>query len=224
MPNSHLTTSEAGFDLIKQFEGLRLKAYYCPAGVLTIGYGHTNLDGTPPRVVEGMTISAAMAEQILHKTVERNYAAAVRKLVKVPLSQSQFDALVSFTFNLGESALKKSTLLKRLNQGRYDAVPGELMKWTRAGGKELEGLVRRRRAEAAMWRSMSYERPVGLLDLPQEIDTPAKPTGELTKAASIAGPVLASASMFEDWKIVAVLAAAALVGGAIWYLLIRKDP
>jgi lysozyme len=219
--NSHLVISEAGFDLIKSFEGLRLKAYYCPAGVLTIGYGHTSAAGSP-RVVEGMTITAAQADEILRRDMEK-YADAVRRLVKVQLNQSQFDALVSFTFNLGADALRKSTLLKRLNAGKYDAAPAELMKWTRAGGKELEGLVRRRRAEAAMWRSMTFDRPVGLFDLPKEIDVPAAPTSEVTKAVTIASPILTAASYLSDWKVVAVLCVAALVGGAAWYLLIRKD-
>jgi hypothetical protein len=84
----------------------------------------------------------------------------VDNLVKVPLKQNQFDALVSFAFNVGLGALGKSTLLKKLNAGQYDAVPAELMKWTKAGGKELPGLVRRRRAEAALWRGVDDSKAI----------------------------------------------------------------
>ena len=148
-----MKTSQAGVDLIKQFEGQRLTAYKCPAGIWTIGYGHTSAAGAP-EVQPGMTITYQEANAILVRDLGK-YEDAVDRLVKVPLTQNQFDALVSFTYNVGEGALAKSTLLKKLNAGQYDAVPAELMKWTKGGGKELPGLVRRRRAECAMWRGMN---------------------------------------------------------------------
>lgn len=148
-----MKTSQAGVDLIKQFEGQRLTAYKCPAGIWTIGYGHTSAAGEPT-VQPGMTITYQEANAILVRDLGK-YEDAVDRLVKVPLTQNQFDALVSFTYNVGEGALAKSTLLKKLNAGQYDAVPAELMKWTKGGGKELPGLVRRRRAECAMWRGVS---------------------------------------------------------------------
>lgn len=147
-----MKTSQAGIDLIKQFEGVRLESYVCPAGVLTVGVGHTSAAGSP-KVVPGMKITYQEANAILANDLVK-YEDAVDRLVKVPLTQNQFDALVSFTFNVGEGALAKSTLLKKLNAGDYDAVPAELMKWTKGGGKELPGLVRRRRAEAALWRGV----------------------------------------------------------------------
>lgn len=147
-----MKTSPAGIALIQQFEGRRLEAYKCPAGVWTIGYGHTSAAGKP-EVKPGMVITKQEANDILVRDLVR-YEDAVDRLVKVPLTQNQFDALVSFTFNVGEGALAKSTLLKRLNAGDYNAVPAELMKWTKGGGKELPGLVRRRRAECAMWRGV----------------------------------------------------------------------
>ena len=147
-----MKTSEAGVDLIKQFEGCKLTAYKCPAGVWTIGYGHTTMAGEPT-VVEGMKITAVEATNILKRDLKK-FEAGVDAVVKVPLEQHQFDALVSFAFNVGLGALGKSTLLRKLNAGDYAAVPAELMKWTKAGGKELPGLVRRRRAEAGMWRGV----------------------------------------------------------------------
>lgn len=147
-----MQTSKAGINLIKEFEGVRLKAYKCPADVWTIGVGHTSAAG-PPAVKAGMEITNAQAMKILAQDLVQ-FEDGVDSAVKVPLKQNQFDALVSFAFNVGLGALAKSTLLKKLNAGQYDAVPAELMKWTKAGGKELPGLVRRRRAEAALWRGV----------------------------------------------------------------------
>jgi lysozyme len=147
-----MKTSQAGIDLIKEFEGLRLAAYLCPAGVLTIGYGHTSMAGPPP-VAKGMRITKKQAEDMLRADLVK-YENAVLDAVSVPLRQHQFDVLVSFAYNCGPAALRRSTLLKRVNAKRFDDVPVELMKWTRAQGRELPGLVRRRRAEAGMWRGI----------------------------------------------------------------------
>ena len=136
-----------GVRLIKQWEGLKLNAYRDVAGVLTIGHGHTSAAGIP-KVREGMRISDKEAEDIL-KADLRKFEDRVSRLVKVPLTDNQFAVLVSFDFNTG--ALHKSTLLKKLNAGDYDAVPAELMKWVNAGGKRVQGLVNRRAAEAGLW-------------------------------------------------------------------------
>jgi len=138
-----------GLELIKQWEGLRTTAYKDAVGIWTIGYGHTASAGKPhPK--SGMKITKAQAEDILARDL-RQYEQAVSEAVKVPLSDSQFAALVSFCYNVGIGAFRKSTLLKKLNSGDYNAVPGQLMKWTRAGGKKLQGLVNRRAAEAGLW-------------------------------------------------------------------------
>lgn len=142
--------SQAGLDnILKRFEGCKLKAYRCPAGILTIGYGHTSAAGAP-EVTEGMTITQDEAEDILKRDLVK-YEIPVAAMVKVELEQNQFDVLVDFAYNAGVGALKTSTLLKKVNAGDFDAVPDELMKWTKGGGKVLPGLVRRRQAEAAWW-------------------------------------------------------------------------
>lgn len=164
-----MNTSKAGLDLIKQFEGLRLKAYKCPADVWTIGYGHTSAAGQPA-VKSGMSITEAQANKILASDLGQ-YEDAINNSVKVELTQNQFDALVSFVYNVGIGAFQKSTLLKKLNAGQYDAVPAELMKWTKGGGKELPGLVRRRRAEAALWRGVDDSKAIKQ-DARVEPDTP----------------------------------------------------
>lgn len=132
-------------EIIKQSEGLRLEAYLCPADVWTIGYGHTGKD-----VVEGMKITGGEAEKLLEGDLEK-FEKDILKMVKVGLTQNQFDALVSFTYNVGGGALKTSTLLKKLNAGDYMGAADEFLKWTKAGGKELPGLVKRRRTERALF-------------------------------------------------------------------------
>jgi lysozyme len=140
-----MKTSDHGIAIIKQFEGCKLKAYRCPAHILTIGYGHTTAAGLP-EVTEGMTITQDEAVRILASDLGK-FEEAVDGMVTVGLSQGQFDALVSFAYNCGTGALKKSTLLKKVNAEDWDACPAEFMKYTRGGGKVLPGLVRRRKAE-----------------------------------------------------------------------------
>jgi len=142
--------SQGGLDaLLKKFEGCKLKAYRCPANVCTIGYGHTSAAGAP-MVNDGMTITQADAEDILKRDLVK-YEIGVMDLVKVKLTQNQFDVLVDFAYNAGVGNLKSSTMLKKINSGDLDAVPAELMKWTKGGGKVLPGLVRRRQAAGAWW-------------------------------------------------------------------------
>ncbi len=146
--------SPHGLAKLKQWEGLKTKAYKDAGGVWTIGYGHTATAGEPkPRA--GMVITAAEAERILLKDLTQ-YEAAVESLVKVELNDNQFAALVSFVYNIPLAKFKKSTLLKKLNAGNYDAVPNELMKWTKAGGKKIQGLVNRRRAEGYLWMEGAF--------------------------------------------------------------------
>lgn len=135
--------------LIKPFEGCKLTAYCCPAGVLTIGWGHTSSAGAP-EVAKGMTITQNQADTILAADLVR-YEQAVTEMVQQPLTQRQFDVLVDFAYNAGVGNLRSSTLLKKVNAADFDAVPAELMKWTKGNGKVLPGLVRRRQAEIAWW-------------------------------------------------------------------------
>jgi lysozyme len=137
-----------GIALIKQFEGCELTAYKDPVGILTIGYGSTG-----PHVKPGMTITEAEAEALLRKDLSR-FEAAVEKLAGTA-SQGQFDAMVSLAFNIGEGAFGKSTLLKLHKTGNYPGAASEFGKWVRAGGKVLKGLVRRRAAEAELYRKGS---------------------------------------------------------------------
>ncbi len=145
-----MKTGDEGIALIRHFEGCRLDAYLCPAGVWTIGYGHTK------GVKEGETIDQEAAEAFLIEDLEE-FEGYVTEMVEVPLSQFQFDALVSWTFNLGPGNLERSTLLAKLNQGEYTDVPFEIKRWTRAGGVILPGLVKRRDAEAALFEGRDWK-------------------------------------------------------------------
>ena len=141
--------SAEGLALIKKFEGCELEAYKCSAGVWTIGYGHTK------GVEEGMTITKDQAEEmLLEELVE--YEKAVEEAVHNQLDQCMFDALVSWTYNLGPTNLNSSTMLKVLNAGQYDEVPAQMKRWNKAGGKVLEGLVRRREAEALLFEGKDW--------------------------------------------------------------------
>ena len=137
--------SQEGIALIKRFEGCKLESYLCSAGVPTIGYGST-------RGVEmGMESSQERAEALLLEDVA-DFEEEVNKCVEVPLTQNQFDACVAWTFNLGGSNLRSSTMLKVLNNGEYDKVPSEMKRWNKAGGQTLQGLIRRREAESLLFK------------------------------------------------------------------------
>ncbi len=145
--NMHI--SAEGLSLIKKFEGCELKAYRCAANVLTIGYG------TIKNVTEGMEITQEEAETLLQEEMHE-YEGYINDMVKVPLEQHQFDAMVSWVFNLGSGNLSSSTLLKKLNNSEYDEVPAQIRRWNKAGGKVLDGLIRRREAEALMFMNQDW--------------------------------------------------------------------
>ena len=146
-----MQTSDKGIALLKEFEGCKLTAYQDSVGVWTIGYGWTQpVDGKPIRA--GMTIKQETAERLL-KTGLVSYESDVSRLVKVGMTQGQFDALVSFTYNLGARSLSTSTLLRKLNAGDYAGAADEFLRWNKAGGKVLNGLTRRREAERALFLS-----------------------------------------------------------------------
>ncbi len=143
----HIT--QRGFDLIKQFEGFSSQIYLDVAGLPTIGYGHLLRAGEAELFKNGITELVAQAlliKDVLHAEQ------AVLRLITVPLTNGQFDALVSFTFNLGAGALQRSTLRRKINRGDHADAPAEFMRWVWASGKKLKGLVKRRCAEANIYR------------------------------------------------------------------------
>ena len=147
---NNMKISQEGISLIKKFEGCKLESYLCAANVPTIGYGSTK------GIEMGMNISQERAEELLLQDLEV-YEDAVNKAVELPLHQHQFDALVSWTFNLGGANLNASTMLKVLNTGAYEDVPHQIKRWNKAGGKVLEGLTRRRLAESLLFEGNDWE-------------------------------------------------------------------
>jgi len=141
--------NQAGINLIKEFEGFRRNAYLCPANKPTIGYGNTVYpDGR--KVKLGDTISPKEAEELLQITVD-NFAKECDRLITVPVNDNQFSALVSFTFNVGVTAFRGSTLLRVLNQGNYQETANQFLKWNKVGNRVVEGLIRRRQAERKLF-------------------------------------------------------------------------
>jgi len=178
--NEDRKLTKAGANLIHHFEGClqkdgkHYKAYKCPAGVLTIGHGHTNHHG---RKFDAATrwsreeCDAAFMEDM------QGFEKAVRRLVTVPLTAHQYDALVSFTYNVGEGNLAKSTLLKCVNRGDHQQAAKEFARWNKGGGKVLAGLTRRRASEALLYQGIPDEDYDGKADpkppvhpMPQAVD------------------------------------------------------
>lgn len=143
-----MRASEKAYDLIKCFESFRPRPYICAGGVYTIGYGHTRFAHYSQEITHSDAIE-------LLKTDVTYFESRLREMVLVPLNQNQFDALVSFLFNIGERKFRDSTLLKLLNAGAYEAAGKQLLRWQYAGGVILRGLRQRRKAELAL-----YETPV----------------------------------------------------------------
>jgi len=135
-----------GMALIQEFEGCKLTSYLDSVGVCTVGWGSTGEDVKP-----GLTITQAQADRRLRDHLA-GVEARIDVLVKVPLTQNQFDALCSFTYNLGAGALRTSTLLQLVNLGDFAAASKQFLRWDKAGGKPLAGLTRRRRAEMALFQ------------------------------------------------------------------------
>lgn len=140
-----MKTSQNGIELIKRFEGCRLETYICPAGVFTIGYGHTGAD-----VKSGLKITQEEAETLLKNDLKA-FEKGVQRIIKKELTQNQFDALVSFAYNLGLENLKKSTLAKLINQGKIKEASSQFERWVYANGVKLNGLIRRRKAEKELF-------------------------------------------------------------------------
>lgn len=144
-----MKTSNKGVDFICKFEGFSAKTYKCSAGVLTIGYGHTK------GVKAGDCVTKEQAKELLKQDLE-TCENAISQYVKISLAQHEFDALVSFIFNLGVGAFRSSTLLVKLNKGDLQGASDEILRWDKCKGKPLAGLTRRRKAERNLFKFGEY--------------------------------------------------------------------
>ena len=145
--------SENGLKLIKKFEGLSLKPYLCSAGIPTIGFGNTFYENMKKVTLQDETITEERADSLFNFLVTTNFVNVVNRLVIVDINQNQFDALVSFVYNLGSGNFERSTLVKKVNQEDFIGASLEFEKWNRASGKVLSGLTKRRLAEKELFLS-----------------------------------------------------------------------
>ena len=213
--------SKHGLEKLKQWEGLRTKAYQDSKGEWTIGYGHTaNAGGLKP--VKGMVITKEDAESLLLKDLTQ-FEAAVENNVKVKLNDNEFAALVSFAFNVGIGAFKSSTLLKKLNNGNFDAVPSELMKWIYTGKTKNQGLVNRRRAEGYLWVEGAFVTSKDVVPEQKTVHPVLKP--------EVIGPVISAASGLTgfatgsgpfQWALAAVMVIGVAIGSFYFIKRLRE--
>ena len=198
-----MKVSRAGIDLIKRFEGCRLKSYQDSVGVWTIGYGHTSAAGVP-QVVKGMSITQQEADDILVRDLVKYEAGVQRALTRSP-TQNQFDAMVSLCFNIGEGAFAGSTLVRRFNAGDIAGASDAFLMWNKAGGKVLPGLESRRKDERALFlKQPAVVAPVSPPAAPIPAAVPDAPPAATPSppGASLAGWIMGAAA-----ALVAVLAA-----------------
>jgi len=217
---NNLSLDEEGLNLIKKWEGLRLEAYLCSANVWTIGYGHTRT------AKPGMKITEKRANELLREDV-RKFENLINRIVTVPLTQNQFNALVSWAFNVGEGAVRNSTLIRKLNSGDYDAVPAELMRWNKINGQVNRGLTNRRAAEVGLWARGSFvasnfvepENPI--VSENKEATSKTIEIGTVAATAGALSPVLTS---FSNMPVVVaiVLIAAIFMAGFFWFYKNKK--
>jgi len=206
--------TDEGVKLIMTFEGFRAEAYKDPVGVWTIGFGHTSAAGEPA-VAGGLKVTREEAEIILKRDVE-NFATGVAAKVTAALDDAQFSALVSFAYNVGLANFAKSSVLAAVNKGDLAAVPRRLQMWTKAGGRVLPGLVKRRAAEAALFVSgpgsdetaSAPVEPVPGKVLP-------KSTTALAAIISALAGLLGLSGLAQHFV---VLTSLAIAGGAAWVL------
>jgi lysozyme len=206
-----------GEAFIKQWEGLRLEAYRCSAGVWTIGYGHTT------QAYEGMRISKAEAERLLRLDLAL-FEAEVSRAVDVKLTDNQFSALVSWTYNIGVKAMRTSTLIRKLNAGDFGAVPGELARWNKIKGNVSQGLSNRRAAEAGLWARGSF---VASRDVEPTEPVSTSAAGEVSKLGGVAAAAAAAAPAITSlggvhWAVGVALVAGAVALTAVWLLRRRE--
>ncbi len=148
-----MIVSKNGLDLIKEFESFKSKPYLCPSQKATIGFGSTYYPDGKKVTLQDKEITEEKAFEILEYIANKDFGSNINKVVKVKLNQNQFDALVSFTYNLGNGNLQQSTLLKKVNNNDFIGASLEFEKWNKAGGKVLSGLTKRRTAEKELFLS-----------------------------------------------------------------------
>jgi lysozyme len=221
-----MNINQATIGLIKEFEGFEAKAYKCPAGVWTIGYGTTAAAGVGIVPEAGMVIGKTEAEGYLHAALDK-FSNQIAPAIKAPINENEFGAFVSLAYNIGAGAFKKSSALRHFNAGDKDKAADALMLWNKAGGKVLAGLVRRRTAERALFLTQVGEM------LPKQIKdtniTPDAPRASAAQSSTMqasavqivsgAGAGIAAVGALDGTaQIVAMVFAGVVVLAAMWVM------
>ena len=212
--------NKAGIDLIKEFEGLRLEAYKCPAGVWTIGYGTTGRAGVGIKPAAGMIITEAEAEWYLEQAVAK-FAAGVEAVITAPVDENEFASMTSLAYNIGLSGFRKSSALRHFNAGDKAKAAAAIKLWNKAGGKVLTGLVRRRDAEVELfWTPV----PVEPAEPPQGRTSAAQSrtvqSSVVQGATAVGGSVAALNSLNGTAQIIALVGC--FVVGALALFILRE--
>jgi lysozyme len=155
-----MTVNKTTLDLIKEFEGFRAKAYRDPVGIWTIGYGTTEMAGVGIVPRAGMVISETDATEYLHRALDK-FAASIRSKITAPINENEFGAFMSLAYNIGPGAFGKSSALRKFNAGDKAGAANAILLWNKAGGKVLNGLVRRRKEERDLFLAPVTSKPVG---------------------------------------------------------------
>ena len=206
--------NRATVDLVKEFEGFSAKAYKCPAGIWTIGYGTTASAGVGITPKEGMTITRGDAEAYLHGALEK-FAAQIEKDITAPINENEFGAFVSLAYNIGPGAFRKSSALRHFNEGDKAKAASALLLWNKAGGKVLKGLTRRREAERKLFLTPVGGKFDGRTNVAQSTTMQAS----AVQVASGAGAGIAAVGALDGTaQIVALMFAGVVVLAALWIM------
>lgn len=206
--------NQATIDLVKEFEGFRAKAYKCPAGVWTIGYGTTASAGVGITPKEGMTITEAEAERYLRAALDK-FADQIAPLITAPTNENEFGAFLSVAYNIGPGAFKKSSALRLFNAGDKDGAAKALLLWNKAGGKVLKGLTRRREAERKLFLTPIDGKFEGRTTVAQSTTVQAS----AVQIASGAGAGIAAVGALDGTaQVVALAFAGVVVLAALWIM------
>ena len=221
-----MNINKATVDLVKEFEGFEAKAYKCPAGVWTIGYGTTAAAGVGIVPEAGMVIGKTEAEGYLHAALEK-FSQQIAPAIKAPINENEFGAFVSLAYNIGAGAFKKSSALRHFNAGDKGKAADALTMWNKVGGKVLAGLVRRRTAERALFLTQVGEMlPKQAKDTNITPDAPRESAVQSTtvqasavQIVSGAGAGIAAVGALDGTaQIVAMVFAGVIVVAALWIM------
>jgi lysozyme len=206
--------NRATVDLVKEFEGFSAKAYKCPAGIWTIGYGTTASAGVGITPKEGMTITRGDAEAYLHGALQK-FADQVEDVITAPINENEFGAFVSLAYNIGPGAFRKSSALRHFNEGDKAKAASALLLWNKAGGKVLKGLTRRREAERKLFLTAVGGEFEGRTNVAQSTTVRAS----AVQIASGAGAGIAAVGALDGTaQIVALMFAGVVVLAALWIM------